>query len=265
MRKKSINEKLTDFCFIPQSQWKFLANLAMKEDWSYKNTESDYEYPILVNYIIYTFKKLYNDYLECKDDTWLLIDENDSICFNTGLLTKNYENIYMLLEKNIEDKKHLYISKGFFKESDNQICIYENLPKRAKFFNKVEDLIFNTELRIVANFEHILEDEENKKRIPKEIRELPTLINILNGEISRVRKRIECNYKVAIPQYYDNKLQFLLPLSLTNNPQQTDLVLAVEKISSNCYKGYTCLTLDMAYNNARQISKPETDWLARNI
>jgi hypothetical protein len=27
------------------------------------------------------------------------------------------------------------------------------------------------------------------------------------------------------------------------------------------YRVSTCLTLDMAYNNARQICKPERDWL----
>lgn len=258
---KKINDKLQSFCFIPNSHWTYLVGLAMKENWKYKETESEYEYPVLVNYILYTFKKLYELYEADKNGNWLIIDDK-SICFNTGLLTKNYEIIYMILEKQNNPNKP-YISSGFYKESDNQVCIYENLPRRAKFFNKIEDLIFDTDLKIVANFEHILEDEENKKRIPEDIRNSPNIISILNGEIIRVKKRIDCNYKVAVPQYYDGKLQFLLPLSLSSNPEKTDLVLAVEKISNTSYKGYTCLTMDMAYNNARQIAKPETNWLSR--
>ena len=39
------------------------------------------------------------------------------------------------------------------------------------------------------------------------------------------------------------------------------LALTVTKIG-NFYQGHTCLTLDMAYNNARLIAKPESNWLS---
>lgn len=38
------------------------------------------------------------------------------------------------------------------------------------------------------------------------------------------------------------------------------IAIAVTK-KDNCYQGHTCLTLDMAYNNARLIAKPENNWL----
>ncbi len=259
-----IKETLYEFCFTPAIKWEKLANLAMKENWKYLNTESDFDYPILVNYIVFTFKKLYNLYKKDSTQNWLVFNGN-SICINTGLLTKNYERIFMIIkeDQNKTPDQKPYITKGFYPESSAEVCKFDVLPKKAKFFDKVEDLIFNTDLRLVANFEHILENPENKARIPEGIRNNPNLITILNGEIDRVKKRIDSNYKVAVPQYYDNKLQFLLPLSLSDDPNKTDLVLAVDKISNTCYKGYTCLTLDMAYNNARQIAKPETNWLAR--
>ena len=265
--KEIINDKITSFCYIPNNQWKILSKLAMEEDWSFKETESPYEFPVLTNYIYFTYQKLYNLYKKEPKGNWLIIDDKQQICFNTGLLTKNYEIIYMILTK-ADKKKNAnlnkpYISKGFYKESDSEICFYEELPKRAKFINNLEDLIFDTSLKLVPNFEHILEDPENKKRIPESLRDHPNLISILNGEILRVKKRVDCNYKIAVPQCYSNRSQFLLPLSLCGNPNKTDLVLVVSKISEKCYKGYTCLTMDMAYNNARQISKPETDWLFR--
>ena len=41
-----------------------------------------------------------------------------------------------------------------------------------------------------------------------------------------------------------------------------DLALVVTKNSSgNFYQGHTCLTLEMAYNNARLIAKPDSNWL----
>ena len=39
-----------------------------------------------------------------------------------------------------------------------------------------------------------------------------------------------------------------------------DLALVVER-HSTFYRAATCLTLDMAYNNARQIARPDRDWL----
>ena len=41
---------------------------------------------------------------------------------------------------------------------------------------------------------------------------------------------------------------------------KADVAIAVTK-KDNCYQGHTCLTLDMAYNNARLIAKPENNWL----
>ena len=46
------------------------------------------------------------------------------------------------------------------------------------------------------------------------------------------------------------------------NPQTPDLALACEKKEDgSCYLGRTCLTMEMAYNNARLIAKPESEWL----
>lgn len=85
------------------------------------------------------------------------------------------------------------------------------------------------------------------------------MINILNGAIDTMKKRVSANYKLAIPQYYDGKIQLLLPLCLMSD-NKADVAIAVTK-KDKCYQGHTCLTLDMAYNNARLIAKPENNWL----
>lgn len=54
----------------------------------------------------------------------------------------------------------------------------------------------------------------------------------------------------------------LLPLCLLNPNIPPDLALVVTKNSKgNYYQGHTCLTMEMAYNNARLIAKPESNWL----
>lgn len=66
---------------------------------------------------------------------------------------------------------------------------------------------------------------------------------------------------IAVPQYYNNQLQLLVPLCL-QTPGIPDLALTCSKTEDKSkYMGHTCLTLEMAYNNARLIAKPDTNWL----
>jgi hypothetical protein len=85
------------------------------------------------------------------------------------------------------------------------------------------------------------------------------LQTFLSGAVENAKQRVRRNYKAAIPQYYRGKIQLLLPLCLTQ-PDVADLTLVVENHGA-FYLASTCLTLDMAYNNARQLARPDRDWL----
>ena len=122
--------------------------------------------------------------------------------------------------------------------------------------------MFDTRLDVRINIDHILDDERNKARIPEVYRNAPNLPMLFRAAIDYAKIRIKENYKAAVPQYYHGKIQFLLPISL-GDPKVVDLSLAVGA-REGVYTGHTCLTLDMAYNNARLIAKPESDWLIGN-
>ena len=134
-------------------------------------------------------------------------------------------------------------------------------PERANYFEKPELLLFDWHYPIDVYYKHILDDERNKSRLPKEFLNSNNMVNILNGAIDTMKKRISSNYKLAIPQYYEGKIQLLLPLCLMSD-NKPDVAIAVTK-KETCYQGHTCLTLDMAYNNARLIAKPESNWLSQ--
>ena len=70
-----------------------------------------------------------------------------------------------------------------------------------------------------------------------------------------VKSEAKRNYKLAIPQYYSGNVQLLLPIKLEDYNKDPDVALVIYK-EGDRYVGKTCLTLDMAYNNARLISKP---------
>ena len=52
----------------------------------------------------------------------------------------------------------------------------------------------------------------------------------------------------------------LLPLCLTGD--KPELALTIQR-EDGFYSARTCLTLDMAYNNARLICRPESSWIKR--
>lgn len=217
-----------------------LSLIAAPENWT------SHIYPnngILANYIVNTYKKLQSEKK--------IITNTDYALFNTGLFTKYHEPIYA------------------YHKSGNKISFltdYElgtkgvtERPERANYFSHPELLLFDWHYPINVHYPHILEDTENQKRIPSNILKSKNLINIFDGAINIMKKKVSENYKLAIPQYFDGKIQLLLPLCLQSD-NKPDLALVVTKVG-NYYQGHTCLSLEMAYNNARLIAKPENSWL----
>lgn len=136
-----------------------------------------------------------------------------------------------------------------------------NLPDVANFFENPELLIFNPKCELIPDIDHIISD--NKDRFPLHLQkgDEPELRRQLMGAIDEVKKKVRTNYKIAVPQYYANKIQLLLPLCLTASSPNPDLALVINKLNDKTYIARTCLTLKMAYGNARLIVKPQSNWL----
>ena len=216
-----------------------LSKVAATEDWSNST------YPnmgILANYIVKTHDKLA---LEKK----IIIGQNYAL-FNTGLFNKYYDQIYAY-----QSGKEISFLTGY---ELGEIGIKER-PERANYFEKPELLLFDWHYPIDVHYTHILDDDKNKQRLPEAFLKSANKINNLNGALDSMKKKVSANYNLAIPQYYDGKIQLLLPLCLMSD-DIPDIALAVTK-KEDSYQGHTCLTLDMAYNNARLIAKPESSWL----
>lgn len=228
-----------------------LAELAMPEHWDYKAAPTG-RFPILFNYLQHTFAKL-------KDEGKIEVVGEYGI-FNTGLVTDHHEDIYAFFQAN----KHInaikpYHFRGWKKSSDRELMRYSKLPECANYIRDPTDLIYNLQTDLRVNIDHIIRD--NRIRFPSSILALDNhqIASLLQGTIEDAKKRVKRNYKTAIPQFYKSKLQLLLPLCLVTR-SKADLALVVEKENS-IYRASTCLTLDMAINNARLIAKPDDEWL----
>ena len=136
---------------------------------------------------------------------------------------------------------------------------FDSLPEMAHYFDKPVHLVYDCQKDLRTNIEHIIADNKERFPLPYADMEDYALQNILNGSIHNAVERVRRNYKAAIPQYHRNRIQLLLPLCLSN-AQKADLALVAED-HGTFYRASTCLTLDMAYNNARQLARPDRDWL----
>ncbi len=223
----------------------------MDENWDYASSPSG-KYPILFNYIHHTFCKI--------QDEGKIKFEGEYGCFNTGLVTENQEEIFGYFQKNKRPGTTIpYYFIGWRKSSDRELSKFGLLAEPASYIDDPSDLIYNTKIELRINVDHII--QANKDRFPDPFNTMDDYIlsTILNGTIEDAKKRVRRNYKTAIPQYYKGKIQLLLPICLKSKGK-ADLALVIEK-DHDVYRASTCLTLDMAINNARLIAKPDDEWL----
>lgn len=186
----------------------------------------------------------------------------------------------------------------------HNIISRENLPGRAEYFTDPSRLIYDCKAgKPELNEEHILFgnvkrlplafikreapssfvfDEHIKEKSREEqdeyyrgmveamsdnpnwLRELKTR---LSNEVERAVTQVAWNYRTAIPVYDTcrQQLSLLLPLALGDgNTVDTALVVMRQKYKGH-YEGKTIFTLDMAYNNARLISRLDPGWLVTGL
>lgn len=252
--------KLFQFAYFKDYQLSidFLAGLTPLEQWDFHGVKKKKK-AILKKYLEYTYQRL------VEEDKISFTSDNKHACFNTGLVTKQLEDIYALFSENAVQGEGVsrYFFIAFVKKSDSQLLrlFSRNMPEKADFFQHPEDLIFNPNCDIIPDIDHIITD--NIDRFPSYIQSMGEdgIRRQLVGAIDEVKKKVRTNYKIAVPQYYRNKIQLLLPLCLTPGSPNPDLALVIYKVDEQTYCARTCLTIQMAYTNARLIVRPQSDWL----
>lgn len=247
------------FAVCPQfdSQLAALAGLAQKENWNYRDTSGTQQYPVLRSYILYTFARLE---AEGKIATAAGAKGEQVACFNTGLATERQEAIFAVFSRNRDQSPTAapWLLEQFAKESDRALTYFAQRPDIANYFTDPSELLYDTRIELVVDVDHVIGD--NKDRFPVELQGNEYAMRAaLDGAILSAKRRVKRNYKTAIPQYYRGSLQLLLPLCLVK-PERADLGLVVAK-ENQVYRASTVLTLDMAYNNARLVARPDTEWL----
>lgn len=234
----------------------FLSQMAQSEQWDYKGEN---EKKILYNYLCYTYDRIkLEEKIEIKED---------SMCFNTGLLTENGADIYAYFVKNTNKwakEGQSWFLNGFKQRTDIEMRKFINFPDIADYFTEPEDFIFDKKLEIEMDYDHIIDDNYNRF-VDLGLIDKYMIQGLLENAVKRITEKVKRNYKLAIPQYYTDKstqkskIQLLLPLFLQSK-NVADLALVVDK-DDHGYVGKTILTLEWAYVNSRRIVRPDVDWL----
>lgn len=230
------------------------------DSWNFKDEELQakypgQKYPILTNYINYTFLRL------VELDRIVYSEDDTQCCFNTGLQTVHGKDIYALFFRSTRENTSDWILSSWEDSYSDRMSVFSTTPDIATYYDDASDLVFDVNLSIDTNLGHI---------VTKNIDRFPTIFhgnelmatNALLGAIQTLKEKVRRNYKIAIPHWYDHKIQLLLPLVLTGDESKADLALVVDKDKNrNIYRGKTVLTLDQAYIDARIITTPDDEWL----
>lgn len=163
-------------------------NLVLPENWSYKEQPDDNDFPILKSYLAYTFSKLWKD-------KQVYMSENGRYCvFNTGLVNKNYQYVYVVFESNIGSKPWKFcmfacpgIKYGGRVLAEN----FSTLPRPAHYFSDISDIsyIISTEKTPDEQLPDLQPDHyfiDHPERLPLHFlldgcRKSPKIISLLNN------------------------------------------------------------------------------------
>lgn len=113
--------------------------LALSENWSYKENPDDNDFPILKSYISYTFAKLWKD-----KQVFISVNGRYSV-FNTGLVNRNYQYIYVLFERNVGTKPwkfNIFSTPGVKYGGRVLAENFKVLPKPAHYFSGISDISY---------------------------------------------------------------------------------------------------------------------------
>lgn len=132
-------------------------------------------------------------------------------------------------------------------------------------------MIFNPELSVSTenHIEHIF--NKNKNRILSAYGQTEErwqeCQQLFRDELTKAFKSAKYNYRLPTPQYYEDQIQYLLPLYHTKGGARVVVLAAAvkyikdEKGRDASYEITTVLPTAWAYNNARLLGRIESNWL----
>lgn len=246
------------FCGTPdvfKSTIDNLSKMAEPEPWTVNSNEPN---SVLTKYIYGTFQRCHSQ------NKFIYTSDKEYCCFNTGLLTPNGNDILCVFMKNkrIGDDIQPWFLKFFADKTERKYMdLFSEIPPLATYTDNYEKFYFNPNYDIVVSTDHILDD--NWERISAVVPLSKNIVkSLMIGVIEETKIKIKRNIRLVVPQFYRNEIMYLLPIRIPiNDDTFVTMALAVELTQSKQYRANTIFTKEMAYEKARLLMKPESNWL----
>lgn len=240
-----------------------------KENWAKDNGKWLLEYIKGLVICIDNYRKLRR-----KDNNgYVLSDGGKKMLFNTGLIDTYGNFIYVIdhtasTRANFERRVLTIVkSKSSLLDEGFTLDKIKVMPKRFKFVSDNRDLVFNStmdefDLIDTEHLNHII--NERRSRFPEKYanESCKNLADKIKISIEQAIEMQEVNYKYIVPMYNlaTQEIEFLIPMHLdTTYGQKPELCIIVAK-KNGLWKIFTIISSDLAYSNARLISKVCTTW-----
>lgn len=218
---------------------KELKELAVSDEKWYFGDEEDDSYPILSNYLRYTFYKLWMDQrIEYSSNGRLA-------ALNTGLVDFKYDDIYMMFERlNVPVNDCLWGYKGVCIAGEQGLGkeLTQNfrrpLPMRAHFFDKTSSMIYELDCEMppenqmpYVDYDHIIHD--NLRRFPlaflkKVSAGFPAVMELLNEDTKNYSIERLNNHWAKIIDAMDEELVFHIKTDI-----ERALKIAIKRVAWN--------------------------------
>ena len=102
-----------------------------------------------------------------------------------------YQPVYAYFIPNLVPDRQRWFLDGFYTEYHLLKSGIVNLPKRAAYVTDPAELIFDTGLDIVPQYEHIFEETENCQRLPETIRGSVMKVQLFDGALRQTKRMLE--------------------------------------------------------------------------
>lgn len=245
-----------------KNRLRMLASIAEPEEWS--ETDRLGSYSILENYVLETFRILN------REGGIIIIPKKEGQkigLWNTGLLTPHGEEII----SRMDSLTHMptdsgYLSPatwkftGFFPLSDRRIPTPDEKLPIALEFVAYHSLIPNPSASLVPDLDHLM---KRNQRLPGFWSQLPRSEQLqrLQGALHKLGLMLKRNPRMAIPQWYEETVQYLVPLDLGDGRGPIGALVLEQKGLQ--LRVQTVLQLEWAYQNARLLGPMQDNWLSK--
>lgn len=148
-------QRLWDFAYVSDSAYKQLMDLALPEPWSFTDRDGGHE--ILSWYLNGTFLHLLDEEkIRYGQDA-----QGKFAVFCTGLVNRNFEDIYCFCEPNSKAKAEWIVKSFCTKGSGNAgkrlvRTLGTDMPQRAVYYRTLTDVVYDGSFELVPDFEHLM-------------------------------------------------------------------------------------------------------------